>query len=340
MNRRQTLVGASAAGLIAATNQAGAETAQPALKPFPVRRSVNLGNGLDAPSEGEWGYRIEDSHLDLIAAAHFDGIRLPVRWDTHMAADAPYRIDPTYMARVDHVVAYALGKGLKVQLDVHHFVPMNEHPDQNMPRFRACWRQIAEHFSGAPDALLFEPLNEPNGAPWTGGSVRDMDQAMLEEIRPSNPTRTVVMGGPQWNSIDGLAHWTPPDDPHIVVTAHYYEPFNFTHQDAAFLGANAPHFGREWGTPADIDQMHQDLGRAAAWGREHGYAMQIGEFGVNERVPLAQRARWTYCMRYLCESLGMGWSVWGFTAGFPIFDPATGRFIPAMLQALMAPAAQ
>ncbi|HWA00547.1 MAG TPA: cellulase family glycosylhydrolase, partial [Caulobacterales bacterium] len=129
--------------------------------------------------------------------------------------------------------------------------------------------------------------------------------------------------------------WTPPDDPNIVVTAHYYEPFAFTHQDAAFLGANAPHFGREWGTDADIEAMHQDLGRAAAWGREHGYAMQIGEFGVNERVPLAQRARWTYCARYLCETLGMGWAYWGFTAGFPIYDEQTHAFIPAMLGALI-----
>lgn len=333
MNRRQALAGAAALAAACGRAQSEAETA--ALPAFPMRRGVNLGNGLEAPHEGDWGYRVEPAHLDLIAGAGFDGVRLPVRWDTHM--DDAARIDPSFMARVDEVVHAALARHLTVQLDVHHYEAMNAHPDRETPRFRACWRQIAEHFADAPPQLLFEAFNEPNGQAWSGGRVRQMEQAMLEEVRPSNPTRTVVMGGPNWNSIDALGQWTPPADPHVATTAHYYEPFAFTHQDASFLGANAPHFGRAWGTNDDIARMHQDLARAAAWGREHGYAMQIGEFGVNEHVPLAQRARWTYCARFLCESLGLGWCVWGFTAGFPIYDSATGAFIPEMLQALMSP---
>lgn len=54
--------------------------------PFLASRCVNLGNALEAPNEGDWGYRIEPAHIRAIAAAGFDGIRLPVRWDAHAGA--------------------------------------------------------------------------------------------------------------------------------------------------------------------------------------------------------------------------------------------------------------
>ncbi len=45
-----------------------------------MRRGINLGNALEAPREGEWGYRIEREHLRLIRAAGFDSVRIPIRW--------------------------------------------------------------------------------------------------------------------------------------------------------------------------------------------------------------------------------------------------------------------
>src|SRR5262249_49101384 len=75
MNRRETLLGAAA---LAAGGPAGS---QPQAPTFPMRRGVNLGNALEAPNEGDWGYKIETDHLSAIAAAGFDGIRIPVKWD-------------------------------------------------------------------------------------------------------------------------------------------------------------------------------------------------------------------------------------------------------------------
>jgi len=42
-----------------------------------MRRGVNLGNALEAPHEGDWGYTIAPDHLIAIAGAGFDGVRLP-----------------------------------------------------------------------------------------------------------------------------------------------------------------------------------------------------------------------------------------------------------------------
>ena len=66
----------------------------------------------------------------------------------------------------------------------------------------------------------------------------------LAEVRASNPTRPVVIGGEFWSGINSLATIPLPDDPYLVVTFHYYDPFNFTHQGARWVGASPPPVGR------------------------------------------------------------------------------------------------
>lgn len=331
MNRRHLLL--SAAALAAC---ADAETPAPAA-PFPMRRAINLGGGLEAPYEGEWGYRVEARHLAAIAQAGFDGIRLPVRWDTHASTEAPYPIDPVYMARVREVVDGALTQNLQVQLNVHHYIPLIEARDPNAeaPRFRAIWRQIAETFAAAPPALMFEPLNEPHGDAWTGRRVTEFLDMAIAEIRPSNPARLVVVGGPNWNSIDGLTGWTPPDDPHLALTAHYYEPYAFTHQNAEWMGEDAPRFDRDWGNETDRTAITLHIMEAAGAAAARGLAVQIGEFGVNRRAPMAQRALWTRAVRDACEASGVGWAVWDLASTFEIYDRRAEAFFPEMLAALV-----
>ena len=57
----------------------------------------------------------------------------------------------------------------------------------------------------------------------------------MREVRASNPTRPVVIGGEFWSGIDSLATLPLPDDPYLVATFHYYEPFAFTHQGAPWI---------------------------------------------------------------------------------------------------------
>jgi endoglucanase len=328
INRRAALYGAAA---LAACAQGGAGGAPARAAP---RRAVNLGNGLEAPNEGDWGYRVEISHLDAIADAGFDGVRLPVRWDTHMDAAAPFAIDPAFFARVDEILSAALARGLKVQLNAHHYAAMLDAPDAETPRYQAMWRQIAEHYADMPDELSFEPLNEPHGAHWTGARVTQSQVDALATIRPSNPTRLVVVGGPSWNAIGALAQWIPPDDPHLVATAHYYEPHAFTHQGASWEHP-PPRYPGRWGKAADMERLSTDIASAAHWARAHGLGLQIGEFGVISAVAPDQRALWTQAVRKACEHEGLGWAVWDFAGAFAIYDVEAGAFRPEMLRALL-----
>jgi endoglucanase len=298
-----------------------------------MRRGVNLGNALEAPNEGDWGYRIEAAHLEAIAAAGFDGVRLPVRWDAHV--DGVGRIAAAHMARVAEVVGWALERGLRVQLDVHHYARLIEDPRRERARFLLIWCQIAERFADAPEALMFEPLNEPHGPHWDGAALTELQGLALEMIRTSNPTRLVVFGPGNWQNIDALRNWRPPAGENVAVSVHYYEPHAFTHERAEWLGDEAPVFGRGWGSESDRSAVRAHIAQAAAWGRAHGYAMQLGEFGVNRAVSLAQRAVWTRAVREACAAEGMAWCAWDFAGAFPVWDRERGVWIEDVRRALL-----
>lgn len=328
MNRREIIAGAAA---LAACSPAESQ-ATPA--PFPMRRGVNLGNALEAPNEGDWGYRIELPHLDAIRDAGFDGVRLPVRFDAHAGSAPPYAIAGNFWRRVDEIVEYALGLGLMVQLDMHHYESLISEPERQRARFLGMWAAIAQRYQGAPPGLILEPFNEPNGDYWRGARLTALQREVVDVIRARDRDRLIVLGPGNWQSIDALRDWRPPEGENIIVSVHYYEPHAFTHQNAEWLGANAPRFGRDWGTDRDRVAVRADIARAAAWGAQHGYTMQLGEFGVNRAVPIQQRVDWTRTVRAVCESTDMAWCVWDFAGAFPIWDAEAGAINPLMRDAL------
>jgi endoglucanase len=277
---------------------------------------------------------VDLADLPRIAAAGFDGVRLPVRWDVHTGPAPGFAIAPAHMQRVAEIVDAALQANLKLILDVHHFGPLYENPRAQRAHFVAIWRQIAARFAGYPDGLIFEPLNEPRGDAMTPAVVTDLNAAALAVIRPAHPTRLVVLGGPNWNSIYGLARLSVPNDPHIAVTAHYYEPHAFTHHLAAWERP-PPRFDHVWGLREDLDQVRKDIAEAASLARARNAPLLLGEFGVNENVAIDQRAAWTRAVREAAEANGAGWCHWDFKAAFPVFDEARGAWIEEMRAALL-----
>jgi Cellulase (glycosyl hydrolase family 5) len=81
-------------------------------------RGINLGNALDAREEQAPRLRLEQRLFDLVAAAGFDTVRLPVRWQAHAALDSPYAIAPEFLARVDWALDAAAARGLNVVVDL------------------------------------------------------------------------------------------------------------------------------------------------------------------------------------------------------------------------------
>jgi endoglucanase len=281
-------------------------------------RGISLGGALDGERPAGW---LDAWVFDVIRAAGFDLVRVPVRWP------APFEV-------VDRAVGYALERELDVVLDVHHYHELSADPDRHAPDFLALWERIAEHYAAADPKLCFELLNEPHD-PLTAERWNELLAEALAVVRASNPTRTVVAGPVRWNIVEALPTLRLPDDDHLVATAHYYSPFRFTHQGAAWLPEAGPWLGTGWGSDADRAQVRADLEGAAAWAREREVPLLLGEFGVVEHADMAARAAWTALVRSEAERLGMRWAYWDFATDFGAYDLDRSRWRAPLAEALL-----
>ena len=96
-----------------------------------IGRGINLGNGLEAPSEGAWGYKIEDEHLRLIKEAGFDSVRIPIKWSVRAQREPPYTVETKFFDRVDQVLDEAASHNLVAVINVHHYDEMYPEPDKH-----------------------------------------------------------------------------------------------------------------------------------------------------------------------------------------------------------------
>lgn len=301
-----------------------------------LRRGINFGNMLESPDEGEWGLVVQEEYFDLVKDAGFDFVRLPVRWNTHAEAEYPYTIDPAFFARVDEIIGWALARELAIIVDFHHYEEIMTDPWSHKDRYIGIWAQVAEHYKDQPANVLFELLNEPNST--LDASL--WNQYLLESltvVRETNPSRDVVIGPVQWNSYEWLSTLEVPKDEHLIVTFHYYSPFQFTHQGAEWAGEEAQSWlGTEWGNETDQAEVISHFDVVADWSKRHGNVrILLGEFGVYSRGPQESRVRWTKFIREQAEAHGFAWAYWELASGFGVYDPEAQAWREDLLQALL-----
>ncbi len=306
------------------------------LEPF-FGRGINLGNALDAPTEGAWGVTLDASYFSIIRKAGFDTVRIPVRWSAHAELAPPYRIDPVFFERVEWAVRSASEQRLNVVLNMHHYNEYFEDVRTHEPRFLALWKQIAERFRDAPESVCFELLNEPHGnlssIDWNRAAIH-----ALKEIRKSNPDRWIMIGPTQFNSISRLDELElPATDRKIVVTIHYYSPHRFTHQGASWAGDMVKSLKdvRWLGSRKEREAVSRDLDEAMTWGILNRRPIFLGEFGAYSPARMEDRARWTRSVAREAAKRKMGSAYWEFCAGFGAYDPDANQWRSPLLKALI-----
>ncbi len=299
---------------------------------FPVRKCINMGGALEAPKEGEWGYTIRQRDMVTIANAGFDTVRIPIKWSAHAGTSAPYTIDPAFFARIDQVMTWALQSNLNVIINVHHYEELYANPDLHEPRLDALWAQIAARYRTAPANVMFEIVNEPRDA-FSGQRVNVAQARALSIIRQTNPTRTAILTGDAWGSIEGMDNLRLPADPFVVGTVHYYGPYEFTHQGASWL-PDAPPAGRIWPRTGEYNQLRNDINRMVNFRTRIQAPVLMGEYGVTIEVPMAQRAAWTADVTRAFDEVAMPTCYFNFAAGFGTYDLTREQWHAPLIQAL------
>jgi len=367
--------GAGTAGAAPAAPVWGIDCGRPAVEATSPRwegfeRGITLGNRLDAPFEGAWGPMLQESDFDVAAEAGFDHIRLPVRFNEHADADAPYTVDETFLvARVDWAVEHALDRDLNIILDFHHYEDLHTSVDEHRERFLAIWQQIAEHYADAPDDVAFELLNEPN-TELTPTVWNPLASEALEIIRQTNPDRTVLIDATDSSNPSELGSLEIPDDPNIVATFHFYEPSLFVFQGQDWVGPAwgtsgvvfpgppqepvepvAAAAGDDWAAqwfddyntlpieenPGGPQAIFDPFEYVEAFVEQTGIPAYCGEFNAMAGADLESRATWLRLVREECERRDIGWAVWEDGSTGYLFDHESSEWSEPLLDALTGP---
>jgi endoglucanase len=320
---------------------------------FTFKRGVNLSHWLsqnytERPYAADW---FTEEDVAWIAKQGFDHIRFPVDGRLWQTADGS--LDETKIAPFVRALRWSREHGLGAILDMH-FLPgadFNAAVQENAVftdeklqlSVAAFWEKLAARFKDEGDYLRFEILNEPVAK--ENAQLNPFNARMLAAIRKSNPTRIVYLTSNRWSSFETIADVILPDDPHIALTLHFYEPFIFTHQRANWVqlppdmplikfpgrvpdlsktSIPADHFTQKSSntelTTAEIDTAFATL---ATWADKNlkGRELYIGEFGAYSPADDDSKRAYTKAVTTACQRHDWSWAVWDYQGGFAIRSP-------------------
>ena len=300
-----------------------------------LSRSVNLST-LEAPNEGDWGATLAENDFQLIKDIGFTAIRLPVRWSSHMNDTAPFKIDEKFLRRVEWAVTQALNRDLAIIVNSHHFDGIFDEPDTYRDKFLTSWEIIAEYFKNYPDQVFFEILNEPHNS-LNATTWNPLLKDALAIIRKTNPGRTVIIGPDNWNAYNALSGLQlPENDRNIIVTYHYYLPFQFTHQGASWVDGSDPWLGTRWTNSYEERKgIENHMDSAVKWAQEKNRPLFMGEFGAYSTADNNSRFLWTRHVARSAEARNISWAYWEFNAGFGVYDPGKNEWDQYLVLALL-----
>ena len=187
------------------------------------------------------------SELQALRKAGFETIRLPVDPAPFIVFEGEKR-EAVYRMLFDALTRIREA-GLKVIVDLH---PNSRHPvwgqhavvaGLDAPAFVAYADVVGEMARRLvkldPDRVALELMNEPR-LQCKGAQQQFWNQiasTLISRARQQAPKLTLVLTGACVSSLDGMLTLDPTSfhDVNLIYTFHFYEPFSFTHQGAAFI---------------------------------------------------------------------------------------------------------
>ena len=326
-------------------------------------KAWNLGNALDSTSNGTVGetlwnnkFPVSKEMFDAVKDAGFGTVRIPVSYMDKITtnADGTYTIDSAYMARVKQVVDAAISANLFVIVNIHNdggngvegmwldITKTGSDFTAVQNKFAGVWSSIANTFANYDQKLIFEGFNELNNgtqnapSPSDLSNVNNLNQAFVTAVRNSggeskkNQDRVLIVNGYNANIDNTVNSFVKPNDTiddRLMLSVHYYDPYNFT------LNENGT---SEW--DADTEYMEGQLQKIATFANGLNMPVVIGEYGAIDKNNIDSREEYIATFNAIATELGIVTAYWdnGYTGqyGFAIFD-RTNNTITATGQVLL-----
>ena len=330
-----------------------------------LRKGINLGGYLSQCPHTKEYYEdcILESDIGIISEMGFDHVRLPV--DIEVLEDRLGNPNEECLSYVDRVIEWCSRRGLNVVLDLHKAFGYDFdrvegnllfHDETLKNHFVLTWQRLARRY-GKKENVVFELLNEvvEEGVYEKWNELAGRTIAAIREITDT----LIIYGGVMWNSALTVDRLKKPEYENIMYTFHFYEPLLFTHQRAywvknmpdcniaypgkmeaykelsAALGnqgetvlkSGCLNMGREF-----MDEM---IGTAVKAAEKNGVKLYCGEFGVIDRAPLEDTARWFEDIAAVLKKYDIGFAIWNYTGkDFGLIDEHYAKISDRILRAL------
>ncbi len=281
-----------------------------------MQKGINLGNTLEPPLEGGWNNpAAQEYYFDMYKDAGFTCVRVPVRWDQHTQAVFPYKIDESWLNRVEQVADWGLSRGLFIIINAHHeeWIKANYTNAAYRERFDSIWSQIATRFKDKPENLVFEVINEPYGL--TKAQNDDLHQRIINIIRKTNPTRLIIFQGHNWGGSDELVTAAIPADNYLIGSFHSYDPYTF-----GLLGEGT------FGTATDISTLNNKFLKVKNWSNTNNIPVLLGEFGSIGTADYNSRMKHYKTYVELAQKYGFVYCAWDDGGDFRIIKRSEGKW--------------
>jgi endoglucanase len=342
-------------------------SAQPAINSATVfKRAQSLDNGISISwLEQTWDKNILDeaaikpSDFQLLKKLGFKSIRLPVAFEYFQANNSSIN---NVLERVDEILKLCHLYEFKLII-CYHSGNLTENTYQaEKQKVIGLWTTLSKRYINQnADNLFFEIYNEPphmNPDIW-----KDAATNIIAAVRKTDKNRTLIVGASNFNSIYELSRTTPFADQNIIYTFHFYEPFFFTHQGAAWVGDQAattgvpfpydeknfpplnPKTKGTWGETnyyqyrkdGNEQSVRDKLQIVKSWAAKYNVPLLCGEYGVyNKYADLDSRCRYIKAVRQNLKAMHMPGILWDFNANFSIFEgePSISNLPDCMKDAL------
>jgi aryl-phospho-beta-D-glucosidase BglC (GH1 family) len=240
---------------------------------------------------------------------------------------------PELLNQLETKVRIARDNGLKVVLDLH------QPPFQNVKSFDYAefwsrtdlegpfcklWTDVAKRFQPYKESIWgYDILNEPldrTQLPGVTKEWRPLAIKIIEAIRKVDPDTWIVFEPGPGSLFSGFKDLEPLPDKHVIYSAHFYTPQDFTHQgvfnikvtDLAKamekINLNYPSDTKRWNRQA----LEKTLKDADEFQAKWKVPIYVGEFSVIRWAPKEAATNWLKDVIDMVESRGWSWSYHAF----------------------------
>lgn len=320
---------------------------------FSVKNGVNISHWLsqsDARGNARQTYFTRED-VAFIASLGFDHLRIPIDEEQMFTEDG--KKDKEAFRLLHNALGWCKESGLRAVVDLHilrsHHFNKKEKPlfteEKAQEQFYQRWRQISSELKKYPNSMVaYELMNEPVADdPETWNIIVNRCAAAVRKLESE---RTLIIGSNRWQGFETVKDLrVPENDPNIMISFHYYNPFLLTHYkaswtdikdyqgpvhypgalisdaDLASLPSDMAQKYRWWNTQVyNIDKIESDFKQVLTVAEAKGLKVYCGEYGCLNTSPLADRYRWLEDMTTLFNRYGIGRAIWDYKNSFGIAE--------------------